>query len=189
MRRSMATELAAALGETRNTGFRTPELAKQIAERRWRDVQYDDASTVHAHRPAHAEHRAQRQASKRPVGRRRLRPLPRLAVDVPRRPRRPLVGVPERLSGGRAWARQRDWRGGRKTGPDDRRRDRRRRGDDGARGTRDRSAAAPPQPGRADLQRRGVRGRGPPLRADGTGRQTRAVQGRRSGSNRTRGRV
>jgi thiamine pyrophosphate-dependent acetolactate synthase large subunit-like protein len=43
--RSTATELTAALGETRNPGFRTPEMAKQIAQRRWRDVEYDDGST------------------------------------------------------------------------------------------------------------------------------------------------
>ncbi len=103
--RSTATELLTALGGTRHTGFRTQELAKEIAQHRWRDVAIRRRLDRHPHRPAHTEHRAQRQAPGRTVGRRRLRPLPRLAGDVPRRARRPFVGVPERLPGRRTRAR------------------------------------------------------------------------------------
>jgi thiamine pyrophosphate-dependent acetolactate synthase large subunit-like protein len=42
---STAVALTAALPDARKTGFRTPELAKEIAQHRWCDVEYDDVST------------------------------------------------------------------------------------------------------------------------------------------------
>ena len=125
-------------------------------------------------RPPHSQHRAQRPPAKRPRGRGRLGPLPRLPRDVPRGTGRALVAVPERIPGGRARARQRDRRRDRATGPSDDCRDRRRRRVHGARRTRDRGAAEA-DAARDDLRRRRVRRRGPPLRADGPRRLARPV--------------
>ncbi len=118
-------------------------------------------------RPAHAVDRAQRDAAAEQERRRRLGALPRLSGDVPRCPRRARLGVPERLSGRRPRPRQRDRRRDRASRPADGRRDRRRRRVHGARRARDRRAPEAEAAG-ADLRRRRVRRRGPPLRADGT---------------------
>ncbi len=86
-------------------GFRTTELADADRKQHLAPRPLRGRVDRRVDRPAHGQHRAQRPAPAGPRGRRRLGPLPRLPVDVPRRARRARVAVPERLPGGRARAR------------------------------------------------------------------------------------
>ena len=88
-REATAEALAGALGERA-----APSLAHAASWRRRSPRGAGATSPTRSlalrrrHRPAHAEHRARRPAARRADGRRRLRPLHGLAVDVPARARR-----------------------------------------------------------------------------------------------------
>ena len=125
----------------KNTGFRTPELAEQIASPPLAPRALRGRRHRRVDRPAHADDRAERPAPAGTERRGRLGPLHRLPVDVPRRPGPARVGVRERLPGGRARPRQRDRRLDRAPRRPDRGGARRRRHVPGAARARDRGAA------------------------------------------------
>ena len=92
--KATASALTEALTEQghSNVGFRTPELADQIANRRWRHEPYQDASTDEWIDPRTLSIKLNEALPTERSDRRRLRPLPRLPVDVPRRPGRQRAG-------------------------------------------------------------------------------------------------
>ena len=107
-----ARELDAELAARAPGGVRTPELARQIARRRWRDEPFEDGGDDGTVDPRTLTHRARRLLPARAHGGGRLGRTPGLAGDVPARPRRRgscSPGVPGR----RARPRQRDRRRGR----------------------------------------------------------------------------
>ena len=93
------------------TGWRTAEMAREIAANALGRRPLRGRLDRRVDRPPHAVDRAGGPAARREGGGRRLRALPRLSGDVPVGPRRPRLGVPQRLSVRRARAGQRHRRG------------------------------------------------------------------------------
>ena len=155
-------------------GFRTADLAAEIAPGAWRQRAIEDARPRSGSTPNGII--AINKKLPRTSRRRRLGTLPRLPGDVPRRAGCPRLGVPERLPGSRARPRKRDRRRDRSSRRAYGRGDRRR----GAFMASPSSKPRPPQTDAAgrDRRRRGVRRRGAPLRADGARRLARALPGR-----------
>ena len=168
--KATATALTEALTEQghSNVGFRTPELANQIAHRRWRHEPYQDASTDEWIDPRTLSIKLNEAVPRErsiAVDSGHFLGYPSMYLDVPDAN---ALGVPERLPSGRARPRQRDRRGDRAARPSRDRRDRRRRGVHGAGRDRDRSAPAPRQSARRDLRRCSVWRGGSPFRLDGS---------------------